>query len=519
MPEFSDLNELLDYGEEFKYPDLIMSDYFRLENREKDLSQPEGSNPNSATQNQASEEPDQDSNLAASSSQETSSKANAKDQEQTSESKSSSSSSIEKSPDLESEKNSSKENGQLKEHSSTDKENEEKKDSKEELPNQDTLPKEEQEDGESGVDTEKNDQSDQKGQEKDQIDEDEACDTQEESKSKKSLESQEDSKSKGQIDKEGQKGTEGKSSGEKQDKTGGTEKKDADREEQPSSPSSPENTSPDSKNKPAFEEQEPKEENDFDDLLENYDSEKVQKDNSDSPHSGKQPSSKLSEIRPTEIYRVLKKLVSLSYERYQKGTYRYNKKEIVKHYLTNQKFRIIDDLESPTYKPDVYVFDLSPSNNQSLSMYVNAISSLAVKGSIIYLTFNERILRKIEIKKSSSTGIDVDKVANSEVQKYQNFDCTVFKEYQTIYQELVNIKNRKIYIFSDFDISREISQLSIENSEIVWFSTERINSGTYWDPFRTYPSTYAGYYIETTGIKDIERYILEKNKQKYKRRP
>ena len=33
-----------------------------------------------------------------------------------------------------------------------------------------------------------------------------------------------------------------------------------------------------------------------------------------------------------------------------------------------------------------------------------------------------------------------------------------------------------------------------------------------------YPSTYIGYYVETSGIDEIEKFILEKNKSKYKRR-
>ena len=262
-------------------------------------------------------------------------------------------------------------------------------------------------------------------------------------------------------------------------------------------------------------------ENDFEDLINNYE-EAVDEEHENNHDKGTQnPSNKLNDIATTKIYRVLKKLVSLSYERYQKGTYKYNKKEIVKHYLTNQKFKIIDDLVSPTFKPDVYVFDLSPSNNESLEMYVNAISSVAIKNSLIYLTYNDCILRKLIIKKESSKAIDVSKIATSRLQKYNNFDCVVFNEYRSLYEELREIKERKIYIFSDFDISSDISKLSQKNQEIVWFSTERSNYGSsiYGNFFyREHPSSYIGYYVETSGIEDIEKFILEKNKSKYKRK-
>ena len=268
-------------------------------------------------------------------------------------------------------------------------------------------------------------------------------------------------------------------------------------------------------------EQQTKDENDFDDLMDNYDENNNINNETNEGKNSESPSDKLDDINTTRIYKVFRKLVSLSYERYQKGTYKYNKKEIVKHYLTNQKFRIIDDLVSPTFKPDVYVFDLSPSNNESLEMYVNAISSVAIKNSLIYLTYNDCILRKLVIKKENSQGIDVSKVANSQVKKYNNFDCTIFTEYRSLYEELRDIKDRKIYIFSDFDISSDISRLSQENQDIVWFSTEKnnygdLNYGNYF--YREYPSTYIGYYVETSGIDEIEKFILEKNKSKYKRR-
>ena len=260
-------------------------------------------------------------------------------------------------------------------------------------------------------------------------------------------------------------------------------------------------------------------ENDFDDLMNNYDEDNDTKRNrniTNSDSSGS-PSDKLSSIHSSKVYKTLKKLVSLSYERYTKGTYKYNKKDIVKHYITNQKFRIMDDMVSPTFKPDVYVFDLSPSNDDSLELYVNTISSVASKGSIIYLTFNERILRKLTIKKNSSSGIDVEKVAKSNTTRYQNFDCEVFDEFRSLYDELKDIKNKKIYVFSDFDVSEEMCSLSQENDSIVWFSTENsAHYGGMFDFYRPYPTTYKGYYVETQGIDDIVKYVLEKNKSKYK---
>lgn len=253
--------------------------------------------------------------------------------------------------------------------------------------------------------------------------------------------------------------------------------------------------------------------NDFDDLINNY--EKSSSDNikQTNGYNSHQASSKLSSIKVTKIYKVLRKLVSLSYERYQKGTYKYNKKEIVKHYLTDQKFKIIDDLESPSFKPDVYVFDLSPSNNESLEMYVNAISSVAIKGSWIYLTYNDQILRKLIIKKGTHKELDINNVVNSNTQKFENFDCLIYTDYRSLYDELKNIKNRKIYIFSDFDIMNDMIKLSQVNNEIIWFSTAKKNYGFY---YQSEPSGYLGYYVDTMEIDDIEKYILEKNKLKYK---
>ena len=259
------------------------------------------------------------------------------------------------------------------------------------------------------------------------------------------------------------------------------------------------------------------EENDFDDLMNNYDENNSQEQEDKKYKETHSASDKLNDITTTKIYKILKKLVSLSYEKFQHGTYKYDKKEIVKHYLTNQKFKIIDDLVSPTFQPDVYVFDLSPSNNESLEMYVNAISSIAIKNSLIYLTYNDCILRKLLIKKQNAKNIDVSKIVNSEIKSYNNFECTIFNEYRSLYEELKDIKDRKIYIFSDFDISSDISRLSHENPNIVWFSTEK-NYDSHSFFFREYPSSYIGYYVETSGIEDIEKFIREKNKNKYKGR-
>ena len=285
------------------------------------------------------------------------------------------------------------------------------------------------------------------------------------------------------------------------------EEKDSDKEKQ------------DNKDNDLHENNDSDDENDFDDLMNNYDEDNDTKRNRNTTNSDSSgnPSDKLSSIHSSKVYKTLKKLVSLSYEKYTKGTYKYNKKDIVKHYITNQKFRIMDDMVSPTFKPDVYVFDLSPSNDDSLELYVNTISSVASKGSIIYLTFNERILRKLTIRKNSSSGIDVDKVAKSNATRYQNFDCEVFDEFRSLYDELKDIKNKKIYVFSDFDVSEDMCSLSQENDSIVWFSTENsAHYGGMFDFYRPYPTTYKGYYVETQGIDDIEKYVLEKNKSKYK---
>lgn len=266
--------------------------------------------------------------------------------------------------------------------------------------------------------------------------------------------------------------------------------------------------------------EEPKDdENAFDDLMNNYEEDKHSQARESNKSKGENhASSKLNDITISKIYRILKKLVSLSYDTYQKGTYRYDKKEVVKHYITKQKFKIIDDLVGPSFKPDIYVFDLSPSNDEFLEMYVNAIGSVAMKNSLIYLTFNERILRKLEIKKSDSRGIDVNKVVNSDIARYANFDCTIYQEYTTIYEELRAVKNRKIYVFSDFDVRDDMINLSKENPDIVWFSTQGEGDDSFLEYyFSKSPSQYKGYYVEISNINDIEKYILEKNKSRYRR--
>ena len=407
MKKIPTLDELLDYGEEYKYPDLIMSDYFRIDNTRKKDNKPSGGQTQEQGSKQQSDEQTQEQGSKQQSDEQI--------QEQSSEQQS---------------------DGKIQEQGS-------KQQSDEQAPEQ--------------------------GSEQ-------------------------------QSDEQAQKQGSKQQSDEQAPEQGSEQQSDEQTQEQGSEQQS--------------------DENDFEDLINNYE-EAVDEEHENNHDKGTQnPSNKLNDIATTKIYRVLKKLVSLSYERYQKGTYKYNKKEIVKHYLTNQKFKIIDDLVSPTFKPDVYVFDLSPSNNESLEMYVNAISSVAIKNSLIYLTYNDCILRKLIIKKESSKAIDVSKIATSRLQKYNNFDCVVFNEYRSLYEELREIKERKIYIFSDFDISSDISKLSQENQDIVWFSTEKSNCGSsiYQSFFnREYPTSYVGYYVETFGIEDIEKFIMEKNKARYKR--
>lgn len=65
----------------------------------------------------------------------------------------------------------------------------------------------------------------------------------------------------------------------------------------------------------------------------------------------------------------------------------------------------------------------------------------------------------IILQKENRKNIDVSKIVNSEVESYNNFECTIFYEYRSLYEELKDIRDRNIYIFSDFDISQDISKL------------------------------------------------------------
>ena len=429
MDKIPSLESLLDYGDEYKYPDLITSDYFVIDKKRQEKNS-QNSNDNSPTDNNQKEK--DNSNDFSNETQQNQNNSNTSDVDGSENNNSISDTDSKSSSGCSSNDDSSQESS-----SSSVAENSENNDSNEEG--------------------------------KDLLDENKE---EKENDDRKPL-----------------------------------EEKDSDKEKQ------------DNKDNDLHKNNDSDDENDFDDLMNNYDEDNGTKRNRNTTNSDSSgsPSDKLSSIHSSKVYKTLKKLVSLSYEKYTKGTYKYNKKDIVKHYITNQKFRIMDDMVSPTFKPDVYVFDLSPSNDDSLELYVNTISSVASKGSIIYLTFNERILRKLTIKKNSSSGIDVEKVAKSNTTRYQNFDCEVFDEFRSLYDELKDIKNKKIYVFSDFDVSEEMCSLSQENDSIVWFSTENsAHYGGMFDFYRPYPTTYKGYYVETQGIDDIEKYVLEKNKSKYK---
>ena len=438
MDKIPSLDSLLDYGDEYKYPDLITSDYFVIDkkrqkkNNQNSINNKNNSNNNSPTENNQNEQNKDNLNDSSNGNQQNQNNSNTSDVDSPENNDSNS--------DVDSKINSeSSSNNETSQDSSSSSESDTLKD------------------------------NDSNEEEKDLLDEN-------------------------------------KEEKEKDDRKP-FEEKDSDKEKQ------------DNKDNDLHENDDSDDENDFDDLMNNYDEDNDTKRNRNTTNSDSSgsPSDKLSSIHSSKVYKTLKKLVSLSYEKYTKGTYKYNKKDIVKHYITNQKFRIMDDMVSPTFKPDVYVFNLSPSNDDSLELYVNTISSVASKGSIIYLTFNERILRKLTIRKNSSSGIDVDKVAKSNATRYQNFDCEVFDEFRSLYDELKDIKNKKIYVFSDFDVSEDMCSLSQENDSIVWFSTENsAHYGGMFDFYRTYPTTYKGYYVETQGIDDIEKYVLEKNKSKYK---
>lgn len=472
MDKIPSLDSLLDYGDEYKYPDLITSDYFVIDKKRQEKNS-QNSNDNSPTDNNQKEK--DNSNDFSNETQQNQNNSNTSDVD--------GSESNDSNSDTDSKSNSdSSSNDETSQDSSSSSETDssENNDS-----NSDT-------DSKSSSGSSSNDDSSQESSSSSESDRSENNDSSHESSSSSVADNSENNDSNEE---------------EKDLLDENKEEKDSDKEKQ------------DNKDNDLHKNNDSDDENNFDDLMNNYDEDNDTKRNRNTTNSDSSgsPSDKLSSIHSSKVYMTLKKLVSLSYERYTKGTYKYNKKDIVKHYITNQKFRIMDDMVSPTFKPDVYVFDLSPSNDDSLELYVNTISSVASKGSIIYLTFNERILRKLTIKKNSSSGIDVEKVAKSNTTRYQNFDCEVFDEFRSLYDELKDIKNKKIYVFSDFDVSEEMCSLSQENDSIVWFSTENsAHYGGMFDFYRPYPTTYKGYYVETQGIDDIEKYVLEKNKSKYK---
>ena len=472
MDKIPSLDSLLDYGDEYKYPDLITSDYFVIDKKRQEKNS-QNSNDNSPTDNNQKEK--DNSNDFSNETQQNQNNSNTSDVDG-SESNDSNSDTDSKS----SSGSSSNDDSSQKSSSSSNSNGSENNDSISDG------------DSKSSSGSTSNDDSSQESSSSSESDRSENNDSSHESSSSSVADNSENNDSNEE---------------EKDLLDENKEEKDSDKEKQ------------DNKDNDLHKNNDSDDENDFDDLMNNYDEDNDTKRNRNTTNSDSSgsPSDKLSSIHSSKVYKTLKKLVSLSYERYTKGTYKYNKKDIVKHYITNQKFRIMDDMVSPTFKPDVYVFDLSPSNDDSLELYVNTISSVASKGSIIYLTFNERILRKLTIKKNSSSGIDVEKVAKSNTTRYQNFDCEVFDEFRSLYDELKDIKNKKIYVFSDFDVSEEMCSLSQENDSIVWFSTENsAHYGEMFDFYRPYPTTYKGYYVETQGIDDIEKYVLEKNKSKYK---
>ena len=537
MDKIPSLDSLLDYGDEYKYPDLITSDYFVIDKKRQEKNS-QNSNDNSPTDNNQKEK--DNSNDFSNETQQNQNNSNTSDvdgsesndsnSDTDSKSNSDSSSNDETSQDSSSSSNS---NGSENNDSNSDTDSKTNSDnssnndsSQDSFSSSDTDNSENNDsisdtDSKSSSGSSSNDVVSQDSSSSSNSNGSENNDSISDGDSKSSSgsssnddSSQDSSSSSNSNDSENNDSSEEEKDlldENKEEKENGDrkplEEKDSDKEKQ------------DNKDNDLHENNDSDDENDFDDLMNNYDEDNDTKRNRNTTNSDSSgsPSDKLSSIHSSKVYKTLKKLVSLSYERYTKGTYKYNKKDIVKHYITNQKFRIMDDMVSPTFKPDVYVFDLSPSNDDSLELYVNTISSVASKGSIIYLTFNERILRKLTIKKNSSSGIDVEKVAKSNTTRYQNFDCEVFDEFRSLYDELKDIKNKKIYVFSDFDVSEEMCSLSQENDSIVWFSTENsAHYGGMFDFYRPYPTTYKGYYVETQGIDDIEKYVLEKNKSKYK---
>ena len=495
MNKFPELDELLNYGDDYKIPDLIDSDYFIVDNKNKVHNNQGKDSNNTSKGSNVSQDSSDLSNEDSSNDVEESSKEDDTSKESNNSQDSSDVLNEDSSNDVE---ESSKEDDTSKEsnenHDSSDVSNEDSSNDVEDSSKEDDISKESNENQDSS----------------DLSDEDSSNDVEESSKeddtSKESNESQDSS----DLLNEDSSNDVEEFSKEESD----TSKES--NENQNSSDVSNEDSSNDVEDSSIENDDSFNDENDFDTLLDNYDQNCVREQNKENDFENCKASDKINNITKIKIYKVLKKLVSLSYENYQKGTYRYDKKAIIEHYLTKQRFKIPDDLESPVFKPDVYVFDLSPSNNNSLEMYVNAISSVAIKDSIIYLTYNNIILRKLTVKKQSSRGIDVKEVATSEKERYENFKCTVYNEYQSLYEELKTIKDRKIYIFSDLDISDDMVKLSKKNRNVVWFSTE--NNILFYGAFREAPIGYKGFYVDTKNITDIEKYIKENNKSKYRRR-
>ena len=511
MDKIPSLDSLLDYGDEYKYPDLITSDYFVIDKkRQEKNSQNSNNNKNNSddtpTDDNQKEQNKDNLNDSSNETQQNQNDSNTSDvdssEDYDSNSDTDSISNLDNSSNDESSQDSS---SSSEADSSENNDSNSDVDSKTNSDNSSNNETSQDSSNSSNSDSSKNNDSNSDTDSKNNSDSSSNNETSQDSSSSSESDTLKDNDS---NEEEKDLLDENKEEKENDDRKP-LEEKDSDKEKQ------------DNKDNDLHENNDSDDENDFDDLMNNYDEDNDTKRNRNTTNSDSSgsPSDKLSSIHSSKVYKTLKKLVSLSYERYTKGTYKYNKKDIVKHYITNQKFRIMDDMVSPTFKPDVYVFDLSPSNDDSLELYVNTISSVASKGSIIYLTFNERILRKLTIKKNSSSGIDVEKVAKSNTTRYQNFDCEVFDEFRSLYDELKDIKNKKIYVFSDFDVSEEMCSLSQENDSIVWFSTENsAHYGGMFDFYRPYPTTYKGYYVETQGIDDIEKYVLEKNKSKYKKK-
>ena len=550
MDKIPSLEELLNYGDEYQYPDLIMSDYFRIdEKRKKDTNKPQSEEKQSQDQDteQSTKEQGQDQKLEQTEEEQSKEQDTEQSTKEQSQEQDTEQSTKEQGQDQKLEQSTEEQSKDQDIEQSTEEKRREQ-DTKQSTKEQGQAQKSKQatEEQSKEQDTEQSTKEQSQDQESEQTEEEQSQDrdteqsTKEQGQAQKSEQSTEDQSQEQDIEQSTKEQGQDQKSEQTEEEQGQDQKLEQSTEEQSQEQDTEQSTKEQSQEqdteqstKEQSQEQDTeqstedrsqnqesdqsseKEENDFEDLINNYEGNRVNDKINDGKASRK-PSGKLDSISPTKVYKVLRKLVSLSYEQFQKGTYRQNKKEIVKHCLTRQKFRIMDDFMSPIEKPDVYVFDLSPSNNNSLEMYVNAISSLAIKDSWIYLTYNDSILRKIIIKSQNPKGIDIRKVVKEQVTHYNNFDCINYEGWQSLYDELKNIKDRKIYIFSDFDILYDISRLSYENPEIVWFSTERNHAGI---DFLDNPTfRYIGYYVDTASIDDIEKYVLEGNKMKYKSR-